>query len=72
MTAIAAAAWALLRSLPIAAGVGCLIGVATTVLQGYIPPNSFWNAAVVPSLPFLVMAAALLILPGMRSLDVEP
>src|SRR5580692_7260946 len=45
VTAIAAAAWALLRSLPIAAAVGVGIGVLTTVLQGYIPPNSFWNAA---------------------------
>ena len=53
VTAIAAAAWALLRSLPIAAGVAVLIGVVTTVLQGYIPPNSFWNAAVVPSMPVL-------------------
>ena len=69
VTAIAAAAWALLRSLPIAAGVAVLIGVITTVLQGYIPPNSFWNAAVVPSLPFFAIAAALLILPGMRNLD---
>jgi branched-chain amino acid transport system permease protein len=69
VTAIAAAAWALLRSLPIAAGVAVLIGVLTTVLQGYIPPNSFWNAAVVPSLPFFAIAAALLILPGMRNLD---
>jgi branched-subunit amino acid ABC-type transport system permease component len=69
VTAIAAAAWALLRSLPIAAGVAVLIGVLTTVLQGYIPPDSFWNAAVVPSLPFFAIAAALLILPGMRNLD---
>jgi branched-chain amino acid transport system permease protein len=69
VTAIAAAAWALLRSLPIAAGVAVLIGVVTTVLQGYIPPDSFWNAAVVPSLPFFAIAAALLILPGMRNLD---
>ena len=69
VTAIAAAAWALLRSMPIAAGVAVLIGVATTVLQGYIPPDSFWNAAVVPSIPFLAIAAALLILPGMRNLD---
>src|SRR5580692_12217225 len=69
VTAIAAAAWAMLRSLPIAAGVAVLIGVATTVLQGYIPPNSFWNAAVVPSLPFFAIAAALLILPGLRDLD---
>ena len=71
VTAIAAAAWALLRSLPIAAGVAVLIGVATTVLQGYIPPDSFWNAAVVPSLPFFAIAAALLILPGMRNLDIS-
>ncbi len=69
VTAIAAAAWALLRSLPIAAAVGIGIGVLTTVLQGYIPPNSFWNSAVVPSIPFVVMALALLILPGMRKLD---
>jgi branched-subunit amino acid ABC-type transport system permease component len=69
VTAIAAAAWALLRSLPIAAAVGVGIGVFTTVLQGYIPPNSFWNAAVVPSIPFVVIVAALLILPGMRDLD---
>ena len=69
VTAIAAAAWALLRSLPIAAAVGIGIGVFTTVLQGYIPPNSFWNAAVVPSIPFVVIVAALLILPGMRNLD---
>ena len=69
VTAIAAAAWALLRSLPIAAAVAVIIGVTTTVLQGYIPPNSFWNAALVPSLPFLIIVAALLILPGMRNLD---
>ena len=69
VTAIAAAAWAMLRSLPIAAGVAVLIGVVTTVLQGYIPPNSFWNAAVVPSIPFFAIAAALLILPGLRNLD---
>ena len=69
VTAIAAAVWGALRSLPIAAGVGLLIGVVTTVLQGYIPPDSFFNAAVVPSLPFLVIVVALLFLPGMRSLD---
>src|SRR5580658_914609 len=69
VTAIAAAAWAMLRSLPIAAGVAVLIGVVTTLLQGYIPPNSFWNAAVVPSIPFFAIAAALLILPGLRNLD---
>ena len=69
VTAIAAAAWALLRSMPIAAGVAVLIGVLTTTLQGYIPPNSLFNAAIVPALPFLFLVAALLFLPGMRSLD---
>jgi branched-chain amino acid transport system permease protein len=69
VAAIAAAAWALLRSIPIAALVGVLIGVTTTVLQGYIPPNSFFNAVVVPALPFILIVVALLVLPGMRSLD---
>jgi branched-subunit amino acid ABC-type transport system permease component len=69
VAAIAAAVWALLRSIPIAALVGVLIGVTTTVLQGYIPPDSFFNAAMVPALPFILIVVALLILPGMRSLD---
>jgi branched-chain amino acid transport system permease protein len=69
VTAIACAVCATLRSLPIAAGVGLAIGVATTVLQGYIPPDSLFNAAIVPSLPFLIMVVALLFLPGLRSLD---
>ena len=69
VAAIAAAVWALLRSIPIAALVGVLIGVTTTVLQGYIPPDSFFNAAMVPALPFILIVVALLVLPGMRSLD---
>lgn len=69
VAAIAAAVWAMIRSIPIAAATGVLIGVATTVLQGYIPPDSFFNAAVVPALPFILIVAALLILPGMQSLD---
>jgi branched-subunit amino acid ABC-type transport system permease component len=69
VAAIAAAAWGLLRSIPIATGVAVLIGVVTTTLQGYIPPNSLFNAAIVPSLPFFVLVGALLVLPGMRALD---
>ena len=69
VAAIAAAAWALLRSIPIAARSAVLIGVTTTVLQGYIPPDSFFYAAIVPSLPFILLVGALLFLPGMRSLD---
>ena len=52
VTAIAAAAWALLRSLPIAAGVAVFIGVLTTVLQGYISPSSLFYGAIIPALPF--------------------
>ncbi len=69
VTAIAAAACALLRSLPIAAAVAVVIGVLTTLLQGYISPTSFFYAAIIPSLPFLFLVAALLFLPGMRALD---
>jgi branched-chain amino acid transport system permease protein len=69
VAAIAAAAWGLLRSIPIAAGVAVLIGVLTTVLNGYVPPNGFINANIVPALPFLFLVAALLFLPGMRNLD---
>jgi branched-subunit amino acid ABC-type transport system permease component len=69
VAAIAGAVWGMLRSIPIAALVGVLIGVTTTTLQGYIPPDSLFNSAVVPSLPFIMIVVALLVLPGMRSLD---
>lgn len=69
VTAIAAAAWALLRSLPIAAGVAVFIGILTTVLQGYIPTDSFFYATILPSLPFIFLVGALLFLPKMRELD---
>ena len=69
VTAIAAAAWAMLRSLPIAAAVAVLIGVLTTVLQGYIPTSSLFYAAIIPSLPFIFLVIALLFLPGLRELD---
>jgi ABC-type branched-subunit amino acid transport system permease subunit len=71
VTAIAAVAWALLRSLPIAAGVAVLIGVLTTVLQGYISPQSLFYSAIIPSLPFLFLVGALLLLPKMRELDMS-
>lgn len=71
VAAIAAAAWGLLRSIPIATGVAVLIGVVSTVFQGYLPTSSFLYSAVLPSLPFFVLLAALLILPGMRMLDLS-
>jgi branched-subunit amino acid ABC-type transport system permease component len=74
VAAFAAAAWATLRSMPIAVLVGILMGVADTVLQGYLPASSAWSAAVLPSLPFIVLVAALLIVRGMRQLhdDEDP
>jgi ABC-type branched-subunit amino acid transport system permease subunit len=68
VAAFAAAAWAVLRSMPIAALVGIFIGVADTVLEGYLPASSVWSAAVLSSLPFVVLMAALLIVPGLRRL----
>jgi branched-chain amino acid transport system permease protein len=69
VAAIAAAAWGLLRSIPIATGVAVLIGVVSTTLQGYLPTGSLLFSAVLPSLPFFVLVGALLFLPGMRALD---
>ena len=71
VAAIAAAAWGLLRSIPIATGVAVLIGVVSTVLQGYLPTGSLLFSAVLPALPFFVLVAALMFLPGMRSLDLS-
>lgn len=67
--AIAAAAWGVLRSMPIAALVSILIGVADTVAQGYLPTGGVLYSAVLPSLPFIVLVLALLFVPGMRTLD---
>ena len=69
VAAFAAAAWAILRSMPIAALVGILMGVVSTVLAGYLPASSVWSSAALTSLPFIVLIAALLFLPGLRSLD---
>ncbi len=69
VAAFAAAAWASLRSLPIAAIVGVLMGIVTLLLEGYLPSSSSLSAAVLYSVPFIVLIAALLIVPGMRSLD---
>ena len=69
VAAIAAAAWGVLRSMPIAAGVGVLMGVISLTARGYLTPNSVWYAAVLPALPFIALVGALLFVPGLRSLD---
>ena len=69
VAAFAAAAWAVLRSMPIAALVGVLMGVVATTLEGYLPVSSVWSSAVLTSLPFIVLVVALLVVPGLRTLD---
>ena len=71
VAAIAAAAWAALRSLPIAVGVAILVGVVESIFQGYLPTSSWLYSAMLPSLPFIVLAVALLVVRGLRSLDSE-
>jgi branched-chain amino acid transport system permease protein len=67
--AIAAAAWGVLRSMPIAAVVAIGIGVFEGVAKGYLPTGGLLYSALLPSLPFLILVAALLLLPGLRSLN---
>jgi branched-chain amino acid transport system permease protein len=69
VAAIAAAALAVLRSMPVAAVVGVLLGVVSVTLQGYLPTASIWYSAILPALPFIVLVAALLFVPGLRRLD---
>ncbi len=69
VAAIAAAACAALRSMTVAAVVGVLLGVVSLTAQGYLPTNSFWYTAVLPAFPFVVLAGALLFVPGLRRLD---
>ena len=69
VAAIAAACWGVLRSMPIAAGVAILMGVIELTLEGYLPTGGILYSAVLPSFPFIVLVAALLFVPGLRTLD---
>ena len=69
VAAIAAAAWGVLRSMPIAAGVAVVMGVVELTLEGYLPTGGLLYSSVLPSLPFIVLVLALLFVPGMRSLE---
>ncbi len=66
MTTLMAAAFAAvvaarLRSLPGAVGVSLLMGVVTDVIQKYLPPNSSFTAAIIPSIPFGFILIALIV-----------
>ena len=49
-----------LRSLPIAVVVGLLMGVATSLIQRYLPPASAWTSEIIDAVPFIVIAVVLL------------
>jgi branched-chain amino acid transport system permease protein len=66
MTTLMAAAFAVLlaarlRSLPGAVSIALLMGVVTDVVQKYLPVNSSFTAALIPSIPFAFMLVALLV-----------
>ncbi len=56
----AAVVAAKLRNLPVAVGVGLLMGVATSLIQRYLPPSSMWTAEIIDAVPFIVIAVVLL------------
>ncbi len=49
-----------LRSLPVAVAVGLLMGVATSLIQRYLPPDSNWTTEVIDAVPFIVIALFLI------------
>lgn len=66
MTALMAAAFAAvvvarLRSLPGAVGVSLLMGLFTDVIQKFLPADSSFTAAVIPSIPFGFILVALVV-----------
>ena len=60
-SAFAAVVAARLRSLPIAVGVGVLMGVAGSLLQWWLPASSKWTADVISSIPFAMVFVFLLV-----------
>lgn len=67
IAAIAAAAFARLTSIPLALAGGILLGVAQTLLAGYLPPASLLAQNLRPALPFVALFLLLLFWPGLRS-----
>ena len=58
--ALAAVIAARMRSLPVAVGVGLLMGIATSLAQRYLPSNSQWTAEIIDAIPFAVIAVVLI------------
>jgi len=66
VAAIAAAAVGSLTSLPLAFWGGIGLGVVQELLGGYLPSGSVLSSGLRPALPFAVLIALLLLLPGLR------
>jgi branched-chain amino acid transport system permease protein len=49
-----------MRNLPVAVLVGLLMGVATSLIQRYLPSNSQWTTEVIDAVPFIVIALFLI------------
>jgi branched-chain amino acid transport system permease protein len=56
----AAVVAAKLRNLPVAVAVGLLMGVATSLIQRYLPPASQWTTEIIDAVPFIVIALFLI------------
>ncbi len=59
--AFAAVIAARLRSLPVAVIVALLMGVASSLVQYYLPTDSKFTAAVIPSIPFVFIVISLIV-----------
>jgi branched-chain amino acid transport system permease protein len=68
--AFAAVIAAKFRSLPIAVIVALLMGIATSILQEYLPPSSNWTTEIVNAVPFMFIAIFLLYYLVRRDADV--
>src|SRR5271168_1423507 len=56
----AAVVAARLRSLPVAVAVALLMGIATSLIEGYLPPSSAWTTEFIDAVPFIVVAVVLI------------
>jgi branched-chain amino acid transport system permease protein len=62
----AAVVVAKMRNLPVAVAVGLLMGVATSLIQRYLPSSSPWTTTIIDAVPFIVIALMLIYNLGRR------
>ena len=56
----AAVVAARLRNLTVAVVVALLMGIATSLIEGYLPPSSAWTTEFIDAVPFIVVAVVLI------------